>query len=118
MSEMKNDKFQVEEFGNLKKKKATEKEKPPAFHEICEPIFELLDSRQEVPMLMWAKLLKFGILGVKALHAVLGVGVSVSMQRAGGGGGGPGSVTSGKSAGSELLLLLEPSSFVGYQLLL
>ena len=55
--------LQVDEFGNPKAKKPA---KVPQFYEITEVIYALLNAGQEIPLPLWAKLIKFGLINIKA----------------------------------------------------
>ena len=50
------------ELGNPKNKKPP---KVPQFSEITETIFGLQNANQEIPLPLWAKLIKFGLLNIK-----------------------------------------------------
>ncbi|CAK8694543.1 unnamed protein product [Clavelina lepadiformis] len=53
----------VNELGNPKNKKPA---KVPQFYEITEIIFGLISAGQEIPLPLWAKLIKFGLVNIKS----------------------------------------------------
>lgn len=53
---------QVSEFGNPKNKKPP---KVPQFSEITDVIFGLQNANQEIPLPLWAKLIKYGLINIK-----------------------------------------------------
>ena len=55
--------MQVNELGNPKNKKPA---KVPQFYEITEIIFGLISAGQEIPLPLWAKLIKFGLVNIKS----------------------------------------------------
>lgn len=55
---------QVRELGNPKSKKSKE---VPAFSEVCEPCKQFLDSGEEIPLPLLAKLIKYRLLAIKSI---------------------------------------------------
>ena len=53
----------MEELGNPKNKKPA---KLPQYFEVCEIMHGLMAANQDIPLPLWAKLIKFGLLDIKA----------------------------------------------------
>ena len=77
----------MDELGNPKNKKPA---KLPQYFEVCEIVHGLMAANQDIPLPLWAKLIKFGLLDIKANDQLRRENEAKAKEEKSGGGKGSG----------------------------